>query len=383
MTAAARRSYSNGGTIPFGYRSVEADTIGRTTKRKLAIDAVEADIVRTVFQLALTGTGSSGPMGVRNIAQQLNAAGHRTRAGGEFYSSTIHEMLIREAYAGTRSWNVFDKNGNQNPDDQIIDYEVPAILDRETFDAVQSRLGERQPRQRGPRLDSAPSLFGGLIRCGCCGGAMSPSTGTGRKGVVYRYYKCASSINKGSNACDLKPISRDVAEQRVMAELINWLVVPGRLAEILAALHARKASRQGSVHQRIVNLQRDAAETEKSLANLYRAIEGGILDPAEPTLQDRVQELSAKRDLARTALERAPGPSRRGAGQRRHRHRGVCQAARRSTHRRPDRGPQGLAQRHSRRHHRRARIHTAGRQKRQLRENPAKPRRWARRGSQF
>lgn len=182
---------------------------------------------------------------------------------------------------------------------------MPAILDRETFDAVQSQLGERQPRQRGPRRDSAPSLFGGLIRCGCCGGAMSPSTGTGRKGDIYRYYKCAGSINKGAHACDLKPVSHDVAEQRIMAELSNWLVVPGRLSEILTTLHARKASRQASVHQRIADLQRDSAETEKSLADLYRGIEGGILDPAEPTLQGRVQELSAKRDLARTALERA------------------------------------------------------------------------------
>lgn len=302
MRCSQSRLQHNKGRNPL---SDSPKTVQINRASSLAIDAVEADIVRNVFQLALTGTGSSGPMGVRNIAQHLNAAGHRTRAGGEFYSSTIHEMLIREAYAGTRSWNVFDKNGNQNPDDQIIDYEVPAILDRETFDAVQSRLGERQPRQRGPRLDSAPCLFGGLIRCGCCGGAMSPSTGTGRKGVVYRYYKCASSINKGTNACHLKPISRDVAEQRVMAELINWLVVPGRLAAILTALHARKTSRQASVHQRIADLQRDASETEKSLANLYRAIEGGILDPAEPTLQGRVQELSAKRDLARNALERA------------------------------------------------------------------------------
>jgi hypothetical protein len=214
-------------------------------------------------------------------------------------------MLTREAYAGTRSWNVFDRNGNQNPDNQIVEYEVPALTERETFDAVQAQLTERQPRQRGPRLDSAPSLFGGLIRCGCCGRAMTPTTGTGRKGVVYRYYKCAASINKGSEACELKPVGRDAAESRVMEALVDWLLVPDRLAGILAALHARKASRRASVHQRIDQLRQEAIETDKSLDNLYRAIEGGILDPGEPTLQARVQELSAKRDLARSALERA------------------------------------------------------------------------------
>lgn len=133
---------------------------------------------------------------------------------------------------------------------------------------------------------------------------MSPATGTGRQGVVYRYYKCASSINKGAKACDLKPIGRDAAESRVMAELVRWLVTPDRLAGILAALHARKTSRQASVQQRVEQLQQEAVETEKSLSNLYRSIESGILDPAEPTLQARVHDLRAKRDLARTALER-------------------------------------------------------------------------------
>ena len=305
MTATARLGFSNGGATPFGYRLVEADTIGRTTKRKLIIDPVEAEVVRLVFQLALDGDGTSGPMGVRAIVQHLNAAGHRTRKGGEFYSSTVHEMLIREAYGGTRCWNVFDKHGNQNPDRDIVEYEVPAIVDRETYDAVQARLGDRQPSRRGPRLDSAPSLFGGLIRCGCCGKAMSPATGTSRNGTVYRYYKCAGSINKGAGACKQKAIGRDVAEAHVMRELIAWLTAPDRLGGILAALHKRKASKQESVHRRIVQLQQEAIEAEKALQNLYSAIETGILDAAEPSLQGRVKGIREKRDLAQAALERA------------------------------------------------------------------------------
>ena len=305
MSATARLGFSNGGTAPFGYRSVAAETIGRTTKRKLEIDPVEADIVRLVFRLALEGDGSSGPMGVRNIVQHLNAAGYRTRKGGEFYHSTIHEMLLREAYTGDRSWNVFDKHGNQNPDREIVDYKVPEIIDREAYDAVQAQLGERQPTRRGPRLDSAPSLFGGIIHCGCCKRAMSPSSGTGRQGKIYHYYKCAGSINKGAGACRNKPVGRGLAEARVMSELVQWLTTPDRLAGILAALHDRKASKQESVIRRITQLQQEAAEAEKALQNVYAAIESGVLDPNEPSLQSRVRGLRDKRDLASAALERA------------------------------------------------------------------------------
>ncbi len=214
-------------------------------------------------------------------------------------------MLVREAYTGTRAWNVFDKHEDQKPDHEIIDYQVPSIIDRETFDAVQTRLGDRQPRSRGPRLDSAPSLFGGLIRCGCCGHAMTPATGTSCNGSRYAYYKCASATNKEAKACAGRSIRRDTAEAGVMGKLVDWLIVPERLTGILAALHARTAARQGAVHQRIGQLQQDAADAEKALANLYHGIESGVLDPAEPSLQARVQKLRENRDLSLPALDRA------------------------------------------------------------------------------
>lgn len=305
MVATAKLGFSNGGTTPYGYRSAPAKTIGRTTKHALEVDAVEAEVVRLVFRLALDGDGVSGPMGVRAIVQHLNASGYRTRKGGEFYSSTIHEMLIREAYTGVRSWNVFDKHGKQNPDDRIVDYEVPTIVDRETYDAVQAHLAERQPTRRGPRLDNAPSLFGGLIRCGCCGRAMSPATGTSRNGTIYRYYKCAGTINQSPRSCQIKAVGRDATEDRVMHALVQWLTTPDRLVGILEALHSRKASKQGSVLRRIAQLQADVAEADKSLQNVYRAIESGTLDPTEPSLQIRVRTLRERRDLASSAVERA------------------------------------------------------------------------------
>ena len=209
-------------------------------------------------------------MGVRAIVQHLNAAGYHTRRGAEFYSSTVHEMLIREVYTGTRSWNVFDKHGNQNPDRDIIDYGIPQIINPDVFHAVQDQLGKRQPRQRGPRLDSAPSLFGGLIQCGCCEMTMSPSSGTGRHGKIYNYYRCAKSINRGAAACPNKPVGRELTEARIMAALVDWLTTPDRLTGILEALHARKASRPGAVKQRIGELHRDAAEAERASKSLCR-----------------------------------------------------------------------------------------------------------------
>ena len=68
MKENARQGYWNGARPPFGYRAVEVERRGSRVKKKLAIDPVEAETVRQVFQLFSEGDRGSGPMGVKSIA---------------------------------------------------------------------------------------------------------------------------------------------------------------------------------------------------------------------------------------------------------------------------------------------------------------------------
>jgi site-specific DNA recombinase len=119
--------------------------------------------------------------------------------GSLFGTGTIHEILTREAYTGMRRLNEFDRDkGERKASSEIIEYEVPQIIDRATFDAVQALLVSRHPRSRGPRLTSAPSLLGGLIRCDCAQScALTTATGTSRNGTIHAYYKCLQAIKQG------------------------------------------------------------------------------------------------------------------------------------------------------------------------------------------
>ena len=71
-----------------------------------------------------------------------------------------------------------------------------AIIDRETFDAVQQRLPKRQgsstPRPKGGRF-----LLTGLIRCGKCGRAMH-----GRDYGHDTRDVCSADFRQGSSCCD-------------------------------------------------------------------------------------------------------------------------------------------------------------------------------------
>ena len=81
MQENARQGFWNGSRVPFGYCTVATEQRGARTKKKLAVDAVEAETVRLVFRLFREGGGQSGPMGVKALASWLNEHGYRTRLG--------------------------------------------------------------------------------------------------------------------------------------------------------------------------------------------------------------------------------------------------------------------------------------------------------------
>lgn len=85
MKENARRGFSNGGIIPFGYKSVDAEIIGTKQKKKLAIEPVEAEVVIRVFELAKDGDGTSGPLGTKKIAIWLNGDGSRNSDARSLY----------------------------------------------------------------------------------------------------------------------------------------------------------------------------------------------------------------------------------------------------------------------------------------------------------
>jgi site-specific DNA recombinase len=62
MKENARQGFWNGYTAPLGYRLVEAERRGTKVKKKLDIDAVEANCVRLIYTLYQYGDGTPGPV---------------------------------------------------------------------------------------------------------------------------------------------------------------------------------------------------------------------------------------------------------------------------------------------------------------------------------
>ena len=179
----------------------------RYDQGSLAIHATEAQIVRKIYELYLSG------MGLEAIAKQLNEEGDLTRNGHRWISNSVLAVLRNYAYTGnlllqtTYRENHLTKRKLQNngklPKYHITDSHEP-IVSLQQYNAVQEELNRRAERytQIGEKKKQYP--FTGMIRCGCCGKNYRRKTTPSRVTWV-----CQTYNRYGKTACPSKQIPED------------------------------------------------------------------------------------------------------------------------------------------------------------------------------
>lgn len=305
MKENARQGFWNGSTPPFGYQVVEFERRGARIKKRLIVDLVEAELVRLVFKLYIEGHDASGPMGVKAVTTWLNKKGYRTRNGATWAIGPVHKMLTNPVYVGEMRFNQRDSRLGQRKDEgEHILFEVPPILELSYFRLVQDTLKSRNPRVTPPRVVSGPILLTGLAVCATCEGGMTLRTGTSRTGKVHRYYTCSKCAREGKSECKGRSIRMDKLDDLVTEHLIERLLDPARLSDLLSSLTRLRAVKSAAVDDRISGLQARAGEAEARLRRLYKLVEDGLAEMDE-ILKARILELSVERDATRAAVVRA------------------------------------------------------------------------------
>jgi site-specific DNA recombinase len=303
MQENARQGFWNGSKAPYGYAVVAAEQRGAKTKKRLAIDPVEAEVVRLIFRLFREGDGVSGPMGVKAITSWLNSHGHRTRLGAHWGKGTLHQILTRTTYRGEHRFNrKVGKTRQAKPETDHVAVTVDPIIAAAVFDTVQTMLRARNPRVTPPRVVTGPILLTGIATCASCNGGMTLRTGkTGR----YRYYTCSTSARSGTFACKGRSIPMDKLDRLVTERLADRLLTPERVEDLLAGLLERQTAKDEDRATRLGGLKAKLSEAESRLGRLYAAIESGVADLTDPTLKERVAVAKIERDIAQAACDRA------------------------------------------------------------------------------
>lgn len=156
------------GFAPYGYR------MDRNT-RQLEIQPEEAKWVKYIFQCVIDG------LPYLAICQKLREAGVKTRKGCAWTNTQVKYALTNKTYCGLLEVTLDGKHG-------VYEGKHTPIIDRDTFDKVQTIIEERQAKHKKYQRSSYQykHWLSGLMRCPYCGGALSYVQGSGGRADRYR-----------------------------------------------------------------------------------------------------------------------------------------------------------------------------------------------------
>ncbi len=175
IAASKARGMWMGGPVPFGYDVLD---------RRLVVNTEEAEQVRTIFERTLQA-GSLKALGKElaglGIRSKLrNTRDGRQRGGTPFLAGGLRHLLSNRIYLGEVSHKGQGHAGQHD-----------AIVDRDTWDAVQLKLGQAKLRPRSGLV----SALAGRLRDG--EGKPLQCAHANRSGRRYRYYVSSTRDNKG------------------------------------------------------------------------------------------------------------------------------------------------------------------------------------------
>lgn len=203
---------------PYGYKKVKnVDVKPKCYTLEPVPD--EAEAVKIIFAMYKNGYGAA------RICNQLEEMGYRPRNGGHWADATIHGILKNVHYIGKVRWN-YKPTVKVVEDGEIVarrsisdDYLVfpgkhPAIIDQETWDAVQARFGSTPRTNKGYKLTNP---LAGLLFC-ACGASMKrqPCVKDGVEIALPRYV-CRQAKHCEHASCTTAELISDLKKELVRA----------------------------------------------------------------------------------------------------------------------------------------------------------------------
>ena len=258
-------------SIPFGYM--------KGPDNRYAINPETAPIVKEIFARVLKGENYI------DIARDLNERGIRTKSKAEWNRSSF-KFLTNERYMGVYIYG-----------DIRIEGGMPAIVDPETFYAVQTEV-ERRQNPKGAevkrRRTNTVYLLTGKAYCNCCKSPMVGKSGTGRHGGFYTYYACKNMLEKN---CDLKRVPQEKLEWFVAGALRQFAIDP-EMVDLMVDM-SMKAQEERRENTESTLLKKELQQTESAIGNIMKAIEAGIITP---DMKDRMAELSDRKEKLKAEI---------------------------------------------------------------------------------
>lgn len=242
-----------GQSAPYGYNKIQV----KEDKKKyftLEPDPDTAPVVKLIFDMYRSGNGTT------RIADKLNEAGIPAQRIDKWGPESIAGILRNEHYLGKVVWNKRPKKKKvvegevvvsraRSNEYLIYDGKHPAIVDQETWDAVQEMLGKIPPNKKAHNFFNP---LAGILYCEKCGKVMARRQYTDKTGKQ----RCAprfACVNQRT-CCTASSKMEDV-----IPEVVKYLQY--RIANFEIEIKKGKDD-SAETHRKLI------ARTEKRLAEL-------------------------------------------------------------------------------------------------------------------
>lgn len=239
FAASKKKGMWMGGTPPLGYDVID---------KKLVINNKEVKKLKHIFErfIALRS--------VAMLVRELNAGKYHTklyknrigdyRGGQKFTTNHLRIVLKNHVYIGEIHHAGKYYAGQHK-----------AIISRELFDKAQDVFAENPAKKRNRTIKmKSEALLKGIIVCGGCEGAMSP-TYTKKKNKIYRYYIANSYRASLCGECPVSRVPAGEIEAVVMGHLESIFASPQILVEIWRKMRTKNRIYQESeLHESLSKL---------------------------------------------------------------------------------------------------------------------------------
>lgn len=299
LEGAVLRGHHAGG-LSYGYRSVPVPG-----GHQLEVLPAQADVVRRIYAQYAGGASA------QRIAHALNRDHVPAPRGGTWSVSALYGcprkgsgLLHNELYVGRYVWNRSqwlkdpDTGRRTRAERPPAEWRIEArphlrIVADDAWHAVRARFAAAQARG-GARAGPPPkTLFGGLLRCAACGGAVIA--------VDSRSYGCAAHKDRGT--CAGVRVRRSTTDARLLAAVREDVLGAEALMHVRQQVRALLAQAERAAG----DAQRTAAERQRALEReIERMVEAIAAVGVSPALCERLRR--AETELASLPAQPAAEP---------------------------------------------------------------------------
>jgi hypothetical protein len=274
------------GNAPYGYDVVHID--GRY---QLVINEEEAKVILLIFEWYT----AAKPVPIRAMCHRFNDMGIPSPKGKKWQPGPIGRMLKNETYAGIWHYGKEGTNGFNDPS-HYIPVEVPAIIDRATWEIAQRRLKEN--KKRANRNGKLQYLLRSRAKCGECSRSMRLSVA--KSG---RYYRCSRQHDKTvPTQCEHKTHYRQEIVDRITWQWARNLILdPQKLKDGWTSYAVELEARTKPIQQQVEILEEGIVKHQESLDMLLDLYFSGQFDKSilmerKQRLENMLSDLTQQRD---------------------------------------------------------------------------------------